>query len=63
MHGLYNAAPEHVEFLIAEADSPISIAAFLSEANPYGEIADFDVTPVVTADELLAAAKQMMQGR
>ncbi len=63
VHGLYNAAPEHVEFLIAEADSPMNIAAFLGDANPYGEFAEMNATPVTAADDLLAAARQMMQGR
>ncbi len=63
VHGLYNAAPEHVEFLIAEADSPMNIAAFLGDANPYGEFAEMNATPVTTADDLLVAARQMMQRR
>ena len=57
VHGLYNALPDHVEFLLCEADSPTALAMFLGEALPYGQ-ADTDTRAVVTAEELLAAARQ-----
>jgi hypothetical protein len=57
VHGLYNALPDHVEFLVCEADSPAVLAMFLAEAVPYGEI-DTETRAVVTADELLAAARK-----
>ncbi len=57
VHGLYNALPDHVEYLICESDSPATLALYLTKALPYGR-ADFDTQAVVTADELLVAARQ-----
>jgi hypothetical protein len=58
VNGLYNALPDHVEYLIAEADSPAALAMYLSEAVPYGE-ADTETHAVVGVDELRAAARAM----
>ena len=60
--GLYNALPDHVEFLIAEAENAAAIAMFLSTANPYGEIAETVTKSVVTHTQLLELGKQMMAG-
>lgn len=57
VHGLYNALPDHVEYLVCEAESPAVLAMFLVEALPYGQV-DTDTRAVVTADELLSAARQ-----
>lgn len=57
VHGLYNALPDHVEYLICESDGPVPLAMYLTEALPYGR-ADTETRAVVGADELLAAARQ-----
>jgi hypothetical protein len=57
VHGLYNALPDHVEYLVCEADGPPSLAMFLTDALPYGH-ADTETRAVATADELLVAARQ-----
>lgn len=57
VHGLYNALPDHVEYLICEADSPAVLAMYLTEALPYKH-ADTETRAVATADQLLVAARQ-----
>ena len=56
VHGLYNALPDHVEYLVCDADSPAVLAMFLADALPYGQV-DTETRAVVTADELLSAAR------
>jgi uncharacterized protein with GYD domain len=56
VHGLYNALPDHVEYLVCEADNNAALAAYLGESLPYGQ-ADTKTHAVVEADELLAAAQ------
>ena len=55
--GLYNALPDHVEYFVCESASPAAVAMYLTEALPYGR-ADTETRAVVTADELLAAARE-----
>ena len=57
VHSMLSGAPEHVTFMVLEADSPTSIAQFTSSL-PFEQ--DFKVTPVVPEEELLAMAKAMM---
>ncbi len=57
VHGLYNALPDHIEYLVCESDSPAALAMYLTEVLPYGR-ADTDTRAVVAADELLAAARK-----
>lgn len=57
IHFLVNGAPEHVVFLLLEADSPASIAMF---ANSFPLKQDFDVTAVVHEKDMVAMAKEMM---
>ena len=57
--GLYSGLPDHVDFIIAEAESPADVAFFLSAAGLYGEIAETETHAVVTAGELVEAGKQM----
>lgn len=58
VHGLYNALPDHVEYLVCESASPAALAMYLTEAVPYGR-ADTETHAVVDVDELLAAAQAM----
>ena len=44
-----NGAPEHVSFLLVEADDPYSVALFLTEV-PLKQ--DFKVVPVIHAQDL-----------
>jgi hypothetical protein len=60
VHGLYNALPDHVEYLVCESVSPAALAMYLTEAVPYAR-ADTETHAVVDADELLAAAQAMAQ--
>ena len=57
VHSLLSGAPEHVTFLVLEADSPAAVAQ-LTTSLPFEQ--DFTVTPVVPAQELMAMAKAMM---
>jgi hypothetical protein len=57
VHGLYNALPDHVEYLLCESESPAALAMYLVEALPYGR-ADTETRAVVGAEELLAAARE-----
>lgn len=57
IHFLVNGAPEHVSFLLVEADSPSSVA-FLTTSIPFQQ--DFKITPVVREQDLIAMARQMM---
>ena len=53
---LYNAAPDHVEYMVAEAPDNMSFALFIGEALPYR--AEYETHPV--ADR--AALGEMMAG-
>ena len=57
VHSMLSGAPEHVSFMVLEADSPTAIAQFTSSL-PFEQ--DFKVTAVVPEEELLAMAKAMM---
>ena len=59
IHSLLSGAPEHVSFLILEADSPGAIAR-LTSSLPYEQ--DFKVTAVMHEQDLIAMAKAMMAG-
>lgn len=56
VHGLYNALPDHVEYLVCDAASPAALAMYLAEALPYSR-PHTETRAVVDADELLAAAQ------
>lgn len=56
VHDLYNALPDHVEYLVCEADDPSALAIYLSEAMAYLN-ADTETHAVVGADDLLATAR------
>ncbi|HKZ50918.1 MAG TPA: hypothetical protein VJ256_04080 [Dehalococcoidia bacterium] len=60
LHSIMTAAPEHLDFLIAEAESPASVAMLLSEFWPI-EAAAIDVKAVtIIDDQALALFKQIM---
>ena len=58
VHGLYNALPDHLEYLVCDAESPAALAAYLGESLPYGQ-ADTETHAVVEAGELLATAQAL----
>ena len=58
IHFFVNGVPEHVSFLLLEADSPTMIARF---ANSFPIRQDFKVTAVVHDQELAAMGRQMME--
>ena len=57
----YSALPEHKEFAIVEADSATKIAALVVQVLPT-EQSKMKVTPLATADEVLAMAAKMGGG-
>lgn len=57
VHGLYNALPDHVEYLLCEAESPVALGSYVTEALPYRR-AHTETRAVVGADELLVAARE-----
>jgi len=60
IHSLLSAAPEHVTYIVLEADSPASITRLLGSI-PFEQ--DFKVTAVMPEQELMAMAKAMMAAR
>ena len=58
IHSLLSAAPEHVEFLIAEAQTPFAVAMFLSELYPF-ELSQIDVKAVISVEEMESVGRQM----
>ena len=57
IHWVVNAAPEHVTYMLVEADSPASLA-FVTTTVPLKQ--DFKVTAVVREEDMVAMAKEMM---
>jgi uncharacterized protein with GYD domain len=62
VHDLYNALPDHVEYLVCEADDPSTLAFYLSEAMGYLS-PDTETHAVVGANDLLSAARRRMDSR
>jgi len=58
LHGLWSGAPDHVFFVLVEADSPMAIDLFLTEAAPFKQACK--LTPVMPAEDLVKLAKEMM---
>lgn len=56
--GLWSAAPDHVFFALVETDSLRDLDLFFEQAAPFKQA--FRVTPVITADELVRLAKEIM---
>ncbi len=59
LHGAYSALPEHREFALVDATSAARIAAFISTLFPV-EQAEFNLTALTPADEVIAVGEQMM---
>ena len=60
IHSLLSGAPEHVSFLVLEADSPAAVTRLVTSL-PFEQ--DFEVTAVVPEQELMAMAREMMAQR
>jgi len=56
--GLWSAAPEHVFYLLLEANSAHDVDLFVTEAAPFKQA--YKLTPVITGEELVKLAKEMM---
>ena len=56
--GLWSAAPEHTFYLLVDANSSHDVDLFVTEAAPFKQ--GFRLTPVITGDELIRLAKEMM---
>ena len=56
--GGWSGAPDHVFYLVLEADSNHNVDLFLTEAIPFKQA--FRLTPVIPLSELEELAKEMM---
>lgn len=56
--GFWSAAPDHVRYILLEADSSLDVDLFLSEVAPFRQA--FRLTPLMTADELVELGKAAM---
>lgn len=56
--GMWSAAPEHVFYILLEAGNLHDIDLFCTQSAPFKQ--SYNVTPVITADELVQLAKDMM---
>ena len=56
--GLWSGAPDHVFYILVDANSSHDVDMFLTEAAPFKQA--FRLTPVITGDELVKLAKDMM---
>ena len=61
LHAWYSALPEHLEIAIVEADSPIQIAAMVTQVLP-GEQSEIKLTALTPAEDMLAMARRMSEG-
>ena len=57
LHGFWSGAPDHVFFMLLEADSSHAIDLFLTEATPFKQ--GYRLTPVITADELVKLGREL----
>ncbi len=55
--GLWSGAPDHVFFILVDANSSHDVDMFLTEAAPFKQA--FKLTPVMTAAELVKLGKEM----
>ncbi len=56
--GLWSGAPDHVFYILVEANSSHDVDLFVTEATPFKQA--YRLTPVITADELMKLAREMM---
>ena len=57
IHSYLIAAPEHLEILIVDAETPMSVAFFLSELYPF-ELAQIDMKAVQSIEDMMAMARE-----
>lgn len=56
--GLWSGAPDHVFYILVDANSNHEVDLFLTEATPFKQ--SFRLTPVITADELVKLGEELM---
>ena len=56
--GFWSGAPAHVFYWVVDANSPHDVDMLISEATPFKQ--SFDLTPVMTGDELVTLGKEML---
>ena len=56
--GFWSAAPDHVFYLLVDADSAHDVDMFVTESTPFKQA--YRLTPVMAADELVRLAKEYM---
>ena len=55
--GFWSGAPDHVFFLLVDANSSHDVDLFVTEATPFKQA--YRLTPVITADELVKLAREL----
>ena len=58
IHSILNAAPDHVTYVIGEADRPMQMAVFVSQLIP-SEQAELKMTAVEEVEDVLAFIKEI----
>ena len=56
--GFWSGAPDHVFYILVDANSSHDVDMFLTEAAPFKQACK--LTPVITAAELVKLGKEMM---
>ncbi|MDP9236380.1 MAG: hypothetical protein M3P30_03110 [Chloroflexota bacterium] len=56
--GLWSGAPDHVFYWLVEADSVHDVDLLMTESTPFKQA--YRVTPVITGDELVKLAQEML---
>ena len=56
--GLWSGAPDHIFYILVDANSSHDVDMFLTEAAPFKQA--FRLKPVITGEELVKLAKEMM---
>ncbi|MEE9202787.1 MAG: DUF3303 family protein [Dehalococcoidia bacterium] len=58
LHSILNAAPEHIMYVVAEAELPMALAQCLVQLFPF-EQQEFRTTPVTTIEDTMAFLQKM----
>jgi len=56
--GFWSGAPDHTFYMLVDANSSHDVDLFVTEATPFKQA--YRLTPVITGDELVKLAKEMM---
>jgi len=56
--GFWSGAPDHVFYMLVDANSAHDVDLFVTEAAPFKQ--GYRLTPVITGDELVKLAKELM---